>query len=217
MLQFITNSPTKQGVIDQVNNVLAGGCKWIQLRMKDAPRELIAETATAIKPLCEQAQAILVIDDHVDLAKELALDGVHLGKTDMDVKQAREMLGEEFIIGATANTLNDVLEHSPVYVDYIGVGPYRFTTTKKNLSPVVGLQGYANIVTVEKSTNKEIPLVAIGGIEYDDIEPIMATGIDGIAVSGAITRAANPTSATKDFVDLLNNILEKRLKQRGLL
>lgn len=216
MLQFITNAQASQDIIAQVTSVLDGGCKWIQLRMKDAPRDHIIETAKAIKPLCKQADAIFVIDDHVDIAKELELDGVHLGKNDMDVKEARDILGEEYIIGATANSIEDVLSHSPVYVDYIGLGPFRFTTTKKNLSPIIGLDGYHNIAKVAANTGKSIPLVAIGGIEYDDIDDIMSTGIDGIAISGAIINASNMTKATKQMVEKLSTILQQRLSEKGI-
>lgn len=217
MLQFITNETSQAAIIAQVQAVLAGGCKWIQLRMKNASRDEIIETAKALKPICAEAEAILVIDDHVDIAKELELDGVHLGKSDMNVKDARETLGEKFIIGATANTLDDVMSFSPVDVDYIGLGPYKFTTTKANLSPIIELDSYANIVKVAANSKREIPIVAIGGIEHSDIERIMSTGVDGVAVSGALINADDTTAATKQMIDQLNEILKVRLAERGLL
>ena len=217
MLQFITNETSQTAIIAQVQAVLAGGCKWIQLRMKNASRDEIIETAKALKPICAEAEAILVIDDHVDIAKELELDGVHLGKYDMNVKDAREILGEKFIIGATANTLDDVMSFSPVDVDYIGLGPYKFTTTKANLSPIIELDSYANIVKVAANSKREIPIVAIGGIEHSDIERIMSTGVDGVAVSGALINADDTTAATKQMIDQLNEILKVRLAERGLL
>ena len=217
MLQFITNETSQAAIIAQVQAVLAGGCKWIQLRMKNASRDEIIETAKALKPICAEDEAILVIDDHVDIAKELELDGVHLGKYDMNVKDAREILGEKFIIGATANTLDDVMSFSPVDVDYIGLGPYKFTTTKANLSPIIELDSYANIVKVAANSKREIPIVAIGGIEHSDIERIMSTGVDGVAVSGALINADDTTAATKLMIDQLNEILKVRLAERGLL
>lgn len=217
MLQFITNETSQTAIIAQVQAVLAGGCKWIQLRMKNASRDEIIETAKALKPICAEAEAILVIDDHVDIAKDLELDGVHLGKSDMNVKEAREILGEKFIIGATANTLDDVMSFSPVDVDYIGLGPYKFTTTKANLSPIIELDSYANIVKVAANSKREIPIVAIGGIEHSDIERIMSTGVDGVAVSGALINADDTTAATKLMIDQLNEILKVRLAERGLL
>lgn len=217
MLQFITNGSSSEEIISQVKQVLAGGCKWIQLRMKDFPKDEIISTANAIKPLCKDSEAILVIDDYVEIAKELQLDGVHLGKNDMNTREAREFLGEEFIIGATANTLDDILCQSPLYVDYIGLGPYRFTQTKKNLSPILGLDGYSHILEDFSKTGRNMPIVAIGGIGFDDIEPLMATGISGIAVSGAITNAQDSSAETSKMIDLLNQIIEKRLKEKGII
>lgn len=216
MLQFITDGIDKQSIVSQTVKVLEGGCKWIQLRMKDFPREVIVETASQLKPICAKHEAIFVIDDHVDIAKELNLDGVHLGKNDMNVHEAREILGEEFIIGATANTLDDVMSFSPADVDYIGLGPFRFTTTKKNLSPIVELDTYRNISTIMANSKKEIPIVAIGGIRLDDIETIMSTGVDGIAVSGALIHADNQTKATADMLAKLNAILNDKLANKGL-
>lgn len=217
MLQFITNGSSSEEIISQVKQVLAGGCKWVQLRMKDFPKDAIIATANAIKPLCKDSEAILIIDDYVEIAKELQLDGVHLGKNDMNTREAREFLGEEFIIGATANTLDDILCQSPLYVDYIGLGPYRFTQTKKNLSPILGLDGYSHILEDFSKTGRNLPIVAIGGIGFDDIEPLMATGISGIAVSGAITNAQDSSAETSKMIDLLNQIIEKRLKEKGII
>ena len=205
MLQFITNASTPEAVVNQVKLVLAGGCKWIQLRMKNSSPEEVTHVAKTLQPLCKEHEAILVVDDHVEIAKELALDGVHLGKNDMPVADARRLVGEDSItlIGATANTLNDIIAASPTFVDYIGLGPFRFTTTKANLSPVLGLEGYKDIVAKYRERGGELPIVAIGGIEFDDIHSLMATGVSGIAVSGAIANAADVTAETQRFIEQL--------------
>ena len=98
MLQFITDGNDRQSIVEQTVKVLEGGCKWVQLRMKDFPREEIVETAKQLQPICARHEAIFIIDDEVEIAKELGLDGVHLGKTDMPVHEAREILGEELLI-----------------------------------------------------------------------------------------------------------------------
>ncbi len=211
MLQFITNATTHEAIVEQVMQVLSGGCKWIQLRMKGADSSTVAHTAQALKPLCKEHEAILIVDDEVEVAKELELDGVHLGKNDMDTLKARELLGAEPIIGATANTFDDI-DHLPrVAIDYVGLGPFRYTTTKQNLSPVIGLDGYRNIMDKCRHSDIEHPIVAIGGITLADVEPIMATGVHGIAVCGAIANAPDPAEATRQMVELLNKITEKRL------
>ena len=113
------------------------------------------QVALQLKPLCKEHEAILVLDDHVELVKKLEVDGVHLGKKDMPIDQARQILGEAFIIGGTANTFEDVVQHYRAGADYLGIGPFRFTTTKKNLSPLLGLEGYASILSQMKEANIE--------------------------------------------------------------
>ena len=121
------------------------------------------------------------------------------------------MLGEEFIIGATANTFEDIEALRHTDIDYIGLGPFRFTSTKKNLSPVIGIDGYAEIMRRKAESSINLPIVAIGGICYDDINDIMDTGISGIAVSGSLINAKNMTEETRKMISLLESIVEKRL------
>ena len=211
MLQFITHPTENMTILEEIENVVAGGCKWVQLRMKDAEKEEIKEVARKAKEICKKNDVILVIDDYVDIAKELELDGVHLGKNDMPVDEARKLLGEEFIIGATANTFEDIEALRHTDIDYIGLGPFRFTSTKKNLSPVIGIDGYAEIMRRKAESSINLPIVAIGGICYDDINNIMDTGISGIAVSGSLIKAKNMTEETRKMISLLESIVEKRL------
>lgn len=211
MLQFITHPSENMTILEEIENVVAGGCKWVQLRMKDAEKEEIKEVARKAKEICKKNDVILVIDDYVDIAKELELDGVHLGKNDMPVDEARKLLGEEFIIGATANTFEDIEALRHTDIDYIGLGPFRFTSTKKNLSPVIGIDGYAEIMRRKAESSINLPIVAIGGICYDDINDIMDTGISGIAVSGSLINAKNMTEGTRKMISLLESIVEKRL------
>lgn len=211
MLQFITHPSENMTILEEIENVVAGGCKWVQLRMKDAEKEEIKEVARKAKEICKKNDVILVVDDYVDIAKELELDGVHLGKNDMPVDEARKLLGEEFIIGATANTFEDIEALRHTDIDYIGLGPFRFTSTKKNLSPVIGIDGYAEIMRRKAESSINLPIVAIGGICYDDINDIMDTGISGIAVSGSLINAKNMTEETRKMISLLESIVEKRL------
>lgn len=211
MLQFITHPSENMTILEEIENVVAGGCKWVQLRMKDADKEEIKAVARKSKEICKKNDVILVIDDYADIAKELELDGVHLGKKDMPVDEARKLLGEEFIIGATANSFEDIEALRHTDIDYIGLGPFRFTSTKKNLSPVIGIEGYAEIMRRKAESSINIPIVAIGGICYDDINDIMDTGINGIAVSGSLINAENMTEETKRMISLLESIIDKRL------
>lgn len=199
-LQFITHQTERYSYLESARMALEGGCKWIQLRMKEASAEEVETVAMQLKPLCKEHEAILILDDYVELAKKLEVDGVHLGKKDMPVDQARQILGEAFIIGGTANTFEDVVQHYRAGADYLGIGPFRFTTTKKNLSPVLGLEGYSSIMSQMKEANIELPVVAIGGITTEDIPDILRTGVNGIAMSGSILRAENPVEETRKIL-----------------
>ena len=200
-LQFITHETNRYNTLESAIMALEGGCKWIQLRMKEAPLEAIEQVALKLKPLCKEHEAILIIDDHVELARKLEVDGVHLGKTDMPVAQARSILGEGFIIGGTANNFEDVLMHYRAGADYVGVGPYRFTRTKKNLSPVLGAEGYATLIKQMKEAGISLPIVAIGGITNEDIPELLQLGVNGIALSGSILQAENPREETKRIIN----------------
>lgn len=201
-LQFITHQTERYSYFDSARMALEGGCKWIQLRMKEAPLEEVEEVALRLKPLCKEYEAIFLLDDHVELAKKLEVDGVHLGKKDMPINEARRILGEGFIIGGTANTFEDVLQHYRAGADYLGIGPFRFTTTKKNLSPVLGLDGYRSILAEMDKADIHLPVVAIGGITYDDIPDVLATGVNGVALSGTILRADDPVAETRRILEL---------------
>ena len=205
MLQFISHYTEKYSYLDSINLALQGGCRWIQLRMKDATDDEVRPIAIEAQQLCQKFGATFVIDDRVALVKELHADGVHLGKNDMPISEARRLLGTDYIIGGTANTFEDVKSHYESGADYIGCGPYRFTTTKQKLSPVLGLDGYRRIIIEMRAAHIDIPVVAIGGITQADIPAILATGITGIALSGTVLRAANPIDEMKHLISIVNH------------
>jgi thiamine-phosphate pyrophosphorylase len=201
MIQFISHFTEQHTYLDSIRLALEGGIKWVQLRMKDATEDEIISVGTEARKLCDQYGATFIIDDHVELVHKLKADGVHLGKNDMPIAEARNILGKDIIIGGTANTFEDIVAHYQATANYIGCGPFRFTTTKKGLSPTLGLEGYRSIMTKVKEAGINIPVVAIGGITAEDIPDIMQTGISGIALSGAILRAENP-------IEEINRILK---------
>lgn len=201
-LQFITHETEQFSYREGAFMALEAGCKWIQLRMKDVAVETVRQLAEELKKACENHHALLIIDDYVEVAREVKADGVHLGKNDMPIEEARKILGEGFIIGGTANTFEDVKRHYEAGADYLGIGPFRFTTTKKNLSPVLGLEGYRNIKQQMIEADIILPAVAIGGITVEDIPAILATGIEGIAVSGAILQAHDPDAEIKRILTM---------------
>ena len=229
-LQFITHYTEKYSYIDSAKIALEGGCRWIQLRMKDVPETTLEHHALIIQEMCRNYGATFIIDDNVFLAKKIKADGVHLGKNDMPITEARRILGDDFIIGGTVNTFEDILKiidnvqvgistnlvtdnncqklkansQRPM-VNYFGCGPFRFTQTKQKLSPILGIEGYKEIVKKKNEYNIDIPIVAIGGIVNADIPHILETGIDGIALSGSVLRAENPIEEMKNIVSILKN------------
>lgn len=200
MLQFITHYTDKIGYVESARLALEGGCRWIQLRMKGAPDEEFIEAGRQVRELCNKYGATFIIDDHVELVKTIGADGVHLGLKDTPINEARELLGTHYIIGGTANTYEQILMQVRRGADYIGCGPFRYTTTKDNLSPVLGIEGYKEIATKMKADGINIQIVAIGGITADDIPAIMETGMTGIALSGTILRANDPIEETRSII-----------------
>ena len=189
-LQFITHYTEQYGYADAARLALEGGCRWIQLRMKDASPEEWMRTGAEVEALCRRYGTTFILDDHVEWVDVLHADGVHLGKSDMPIDEARRLLGQDRIIGGTANTF--------------GCGPFRFTTTKEKLAPTLGLEGYRRILDGMKKKSISLPLIAIGGITKEDIPALMETGVDGIALSGTILRAGNPTEETQNILRILN-------------
>lgn len=203
MLQFITNTESPVPVVEQVREVINGGCRWIQVRMKDAFDQEISDVIEEIKPLCIEKEVFLILNDRVELAKKLDVGGVHIGKTDMLPSQARLLLGPAAVIGVTANTFEDVLAVRSLDIDYIGIGPFRFTETKKNLAPVLATEGIQSICGRMEAEEINIPRVAVGGIRKEDVRPLMEAGVNGVAVSGALAFARDIASETAEFLKIL--------------
>lgn len=200
--QFITHCNEKYSYTDSAQMALEGGCRWIQLRMKEADEGLMEQTARTVQKMCKEHGATFIINDNVMLAKRMAADGVHLGKGDMPLAEARKILGDRFIIGYTVNCYEDIRQSiSATAPDYIGCGPFRFTATKKNLAPILGHSGYKNIINEMRNSGISIPLVAIGGIRKDDIGKLLQDGVDGIAMSSSILNAKDPVREIQKIID----------------
>lgn len=201
-LQFITDATDAEGTVAQVRAALRGGCRWIQVRMKDASASQTEAALREAAALCRRAGAVILVDDNVELARVCGT-GVHLGKNDMPPGEARRILGPKAIIGSTCNTAADIeaVQREGVS-DYIGLGPFRFTSTKKNLSPVLGVEGYRTLCA--GCSPRRLPIVAIGGITPADVAALREAGADGIAVSGVIAHAADPVAATRTLIDEIN-------------
>jgi thiamine-phosphate pyrophosphorylase len=200
-LQYISQGFTIEDQELNIRKALDNGVKWIQVRWKNAPENEFIKLCEISKKLCSENQAICIINDHIQIAKEIDADGVHLGLKDTSIEIARHILGENKIIGGTANTIEDVLQRINEGCDYIGLGPLRFTSTKEKLSPILDFEGYEKIIQTLKEKSLEIPKIfAIGGVVLSDIELLQQIGIYGVAVSGQIT---NQPSVINEFKNVL--------------
>lgn len=203
-LHYISQQPKNGTHLSAIRAALNAGCKWIQLRVKDQPQDSILEYAIDAVKLCNQYGARLIVNDHPDIALEAGAHGLHVGLQDMPISQARQIVGPDKIIGGTANTFEHVQERVAEGADYIGLGPYRFTTTKQKLSPILGIDGYRDIMDKMRLAGLTIPVIAIGGIELADIPAIMQTGVHGVAMSGAITNATDARQMVTEIYNQLN-------------
>lgn len=213
MIQFITNYHENISLTEQTEYVLEAGCRWVQLRLKGADDTEVFMVGKVLRQLCDQYEATLILDDVVRMVPVIGADGVHLGKQDMPVDEARQLLGPDKIIGGTANTIEDVERLAKQGANYIGCGPFRFTTTKKNLSPLLGLEGYAAILEQMRQKQIDLPLIAIGGITLEDVPDLIDLGVSGIAISGAILEAKKPEVMMRKFIRVENKA--RKLKDKS--
>lgn len=187
-LHYISQGDSLEEHLENINKACSAGVELVQLRLKNKNEATLLKTAEKAKEITDNYQTRLLINDHYKIAKMIKCDGVHLGKTDTCPTKAKKHLYSWQIIGGTANTLQDCKTLIEKKVDYIGLGPFRFTNTKHNLSPILGLNGYGKLIEELKT---EIPIIAVGGITVADISEILATGVYGIAASGELTKDFN--------------------------
>lgn len=173
----------KQTLHQQVESALRGGATCVQLREKDAEPALFLEEAIGLRALCGHYGVPLIINDNVALAQEIGADGVHVGQDDMDPRQVRALLGPGKIIGVTAKTVEQAVRAQQAGADYLGSGAVFGSTTKLNTRPMSQetLRQICQAVT--------IPVVAIGGINRQNILELQHTGIRGVAVVSGIFAA----------------------------
>jgi len=192
-----------------VRMFLDGGASLIQLRDKEASGRELLDQSIACLDLTRKAGATLIINDRVDVALTAGADGVHLGQDDLSVDEAREILGEDKIIGVSTHSIAQFRAALETSANYIAVGPVYPTLTKENPAPVVGLE---LVREARKLTDR--PLVAIGGINHERAPEVIAAGADCVAVISAlyplpkkVDLASKPeiTSATRKFLEALNS------------
>lgn len=168
---------------NQARALVAAGSRWIQLRMKNAAPDIWLTTAREVVTICHDAGVLCTINDSVDIALASDADGVHLGNLDEAWIAARARLGPDKILGGTVNHRDDASRAAAAHVlDYVGIGPFRFTATKQKLAPVLGLEGIAALLPLLNG----LPAWAIGGILPADLPALRHAHLAGIAVSSSL-------------------------------
>lgn len=198
-LHCITWDDAGRDALEQVNLLVEAGADWIQLRQKSGTYGQKLAVAQAAVQICKPVGVVLIINDDVRLCEECGADGVHLGLNDMPIAQARAQLGEQAIIGGTANTPAQAIQRFRDGADYVGLGPWRYTGTKENLSPVLGEDGVRAALDALLQAHCLGPVVVIGGILPHDVSSIVGLGAHGVAVSSAVVAASNVDMAFTDF------------------
>lgn len=201
-LYFISQQTATKTHLNAIEEALQAGCRLVQLRVKNQPEGVVLEQAKAAKALCDRYNAKLIVNDFPQVAKTVGAWGIHVGLQDLPVAEVRAIVGDQMIIGGTANTFEHIQQRVQEGVNYIGLGPFRFTTTKEKLSPVLGLEGYQRIMDQMKGAGIKMPIVAIGGVLPDDVPGLKNAGVYGVAVSGAITNAIDQKVEVEKINDL---------------
>ena len=182
-----------------VEDAIKGGITFLQLREKDAPRAEIELRARVLLPLAREAHIPFVIDDDVELAKIVGADGVHVGQSDMACEKARKTLGEDAIIGVSAGTVEEALAAQAAGAEYIGVGGIYPTSTKED-AQVIGVEGLREICEAV-----DIPVVAIGGVNAENLSTLKGSGADGVALVSAIFAADDIAAATRKLREIADD------------
>lgn len=198
-LYVITDRRLKPEV-ESVKEALEGGATSIQLRIKNAPTREMIEIGKEIRKLTEEYDALYFVDDRVDVALATNADGVQLGLEDMPISLARD-IAPNLVIGASVYSLEEALHAEKEGADYLGAGSVFPTSTKKDVR-VIGIEGLRRIVESVK-----IPVVAIGGINHENVKEVLKTGVDGVAVISAIMGAENVKKATEEMRKIIEEVL----------
>lgn len=200
-LQYITTNSREEKLLKEVEELLHLGVRWIQLRLTNISEQEYREHILLIKPLIEEFNATLIINDNLELALEFNT-GIHLGKNDFPIQAAKKILPKNTVIGATCNTTEDIVTAIKDGASYIGLGPFKYTETKKNLSPILKEAGLIEILADLGEMSLAPNLTLVGGIKLEDLSFLSELGIKSIAVSSLLAKAENKNEVInylKDF------------------
>ncbi len=203
-LQFITHNILQHTHIEQVQLACEAGAKWIQYRCFTKSDEELLKDIHVISEVCDDWGATLIVTDHIHLKGKADIQGFHIEDMDTDFNALRKVIGEEYTLGGSANTIENLIRLAKEDADYVGFGPFSITTTKPNHAQLIGYKGYEYATEQLDLNNVHIPIIAVGGVNLVDIPSLMETGIYGIAVSSAINQKEDMYQAYRDFYAAIN-------------
>ncbi len=202
-LHYITQDIAGVDHSELAEKACQGGAKWIILRAQRKSYKTLKPLAEKILKTCLQYNAKLIINSNTMLAKEIGAHGVQLGIDDMPIDQARILLGENALIGGAANNVSEIIECQRLGANYVYIGPFSYTHSRYRHMNTLGFQGCREIISEMNQEEINIPVLAKGGIEIDDIPFLTALGLHGVAVSTAINNG-DLIENTLDFIEEIN-------------
>lgn len=193
---YLTQDLPQRSHSEQAQIACQSGANWIQYRCLTKPDDELIDEINEIAAICDDWGATLIITNHYELLDRVDAQGVHIEDFDADLIAIRRYIGEDKTLGASATNIDRLLQiQNTNVVDYCGYGPFAHTDTKPNNKPLLGFEGYR----ILEKYPLDIPVIAVGGVRIEDVEPLIATGIYGVAVSGAINLAIDPGATLKEF------------------
>lgn len=202
-LHFITHDIHQLSHVEQAHIACTAGAKWIQYRCLTKKEDELLADINAIAETCDDWGATLIVTDHVQLNGKADIQGFHIEDMAADFVKLREQLGEDITIGGSANTVEGLIRLAAEGADYAGFGPFYTTMTKPNDLPLLGIEGYRKAMLLLQEQGIDLPVLAVGGVTLHDIDPLMQTGIFGIAASAAINQAEDMREAYLSFYDMI--------------
>lgn len=205
-LYLVTNRDILENIdlISAIEEAIKGGVSIVQLREKNLEYDEFLALGKKVKKLTDSYSIPLIINDNIQIAKQLNCTGVHIGQDDEKLQTARQILGEDKIIGVSVSTIDEANRAIKNGADYLGIGTVFFTSTKKDIKTPIGLKGLKKVVECSS-----IPSVAIGGIDKQNLNSVLECGVDGVALISAILQN---NSIKKSSKNLKNMIKEKRME-----
>jgi len=201
---YLTQDLPNRTHVEQAQIACQAGANWIQYRCLSKCDEALIADINEIAAICDDWGATLILTDHYYLLDQVDAQGVHIEDPKADFNAIRTYIGDDKTLGGSAHAFEDILHicHS-AQVDYIGCGPFSITLTKPNNYPILGIDGYKNILQKMNQQAIDIPILGVGGITIDDVEALLNIGLYGLAVSSAINTTTHPDQTLKNFYKMI--------------